>query len=138
MACPYFYPTAKFDAHTWVISPRLPLGDPHTGECRAGSLPFQPDDDRMRHTCNVGYARGQCDRFPAGSDADAIRFHVAADSEKLIRIQYVFEKNCWPLRHGAFEYSTASDSVSGNLESEVLQQQAAVFIASYLRRRGSA
>ena len=92
----------------------------------------------MRHACNVGYAGGQCDRFPTTSDADAVRFHVAADSEQVIRIQYIFEKNCWPLRHGAFEYSTVSDTVTGNLESEILRQQATVFIASYLRRRGSA
>ena len=92
----------------------------------------------MRRTCNVGYARGQCDRFPTESDTDAVRFHVVTDSEKVIRIQYVFERNCWPIRHGAFEYSIVSDAVTSTLESEILQQQATVFIASYLRRRASA
>ena len=58
----------------------------------------QPDETRMREVCNLGYGRHGCEQFPAGSAADAVRFHVAKDAGELIHIQYVFEKDCWPRR----------------------------------------
>ncbi len=132
MACPYFYPVARFETSPWSVPPRLPLGAAFSGVCRApGSSiqpPVQPDETRQRELCNLGYGRQACDQFPETSAADAIRFHVAKDSGDLINIQYVFEKDCWPGEHG--------DATS--LTNEILRRQAQVFLESYLKRRNEA
>jgi hypothetical protein len=133
MACPYFYPVARFETSPWSLPPRLPLGDAFSGLCRApGSAaqppaqpPFQPDETRIREVCNLGYGRHACEQFPATSAADAIRFHVAQDSGELINIQHVFEKDGWPGEHG--------DAAS--LTNETLRRQAQAFLESYLKRR---
>ncbi|MBZ5609881.1 MAG: hypothetical protein LAP38_16595 [Acidobacteriia bacterium] len=135
MACPYFYPVARFETSTWVVPPRLPLGDAYAGECRAAAGAYQPDETRLRETCNVGYGRLCCDRFPEQASVDAVRFHVAQDAGDLIRIQYVFEKDCWPQQHGVLECSAASREFSGGPLDAVLSRQAAAFVESYLRRR---
>jgi hypothetical protein len=124
MACPYFFPVARFETSPWSVPPRLPLGDAFSGECRAKSR-IQPDETRMREVCNLGYGRHGCDQFPERSAADAVRFHVSQDSGELIKIQYVFEKDCWPGEHG-----DATD-----LTNEIVRRQAQVFLESYLRRR---
>jgi hypothetical protein len=80
----------------------------------------------MREVCNLGYGRHSCDQFPAQSAADAIRFHVASDAGELIKIQYVFEKDCWPGEHGEVNLATAPTT---------LRRQAEVFVQSYVRRR---
>jgi hypothetical protein len=125
MACPYFYPVARFETNPWSVPPRLPLGHAFSGECRASESSIQPDEERMRQVCNLGYGRHSCEQFPVGSAADAIRFHVAKDAGELIHIQYVFEKECWPGEHG--------DAAS--LTNEILRRQAQVFVESYLKRR---
>jgi hypothetical protein len=129
MACPYFFPVARFETSPWTIPPRLPLGDAFSGECRASGTtlqpPAQPDETRMRAVCNLGYGRHDCEQFPEGSAADAVRFHIAIDAHELINIQYVFEKDCWPTEHG--------DAAA--LTNEILRRQAQVYLESYLRRR---
>jgi len=135
MACPYFYPLARFETTSWVVPPRLPLGDPFAGECRAGDTSFQPDEDKVRQVCNLGYGRGRCERFPDAADADAVRFHVSTDAGELIRIQYSYEKDCWPRKHGTIECSNAG-VVSSEPANAILRRQAAAFVESYVRRRG--
>jgi hypothetical protein len=125
MACPYFYPVARFQTSPWSVPPRLPLGDAFSGECRAAENSAQPDETRVRELCNLGYGRGRCEHFPLNSAADAIRFHVAKDAGELIEIQYVFEKDCWPGEHGIVHSSL----------SATLQRQADAYLESYLRRR---
>jgi hypothetical protein len=127
MACPYFYPEARFETSPWSVPPRLPLGDAFSGACRAPGSTLQPDEQRMREVCNLGYGRHGCEQFPASSAADAIRFHVVKDSGELIQIQYVFEKECWPREHG--------DAAS--LTDEISRRQAHVFLENYLRRRSA-
>lgn len=127
MACPYFYPVARFETSPWSVPPRLPLGDAFSGECRAPGSIAQPDETRMRALCNLGYGRHGCDQFPPASAADAIRFHVSRDSGELVNIQYVFEKDCWPGEHG--------DAAA--LSNETLRRQAHVFRESYVRRRSA-
>lgn len=129
MACPYFYPVARFETSPWSVPPRLPLGDAFSGECRAPGSIIQPDEERTRAVCNLGYGRYSCEQFPPGSPADAIRFHVLKDAGELIHIQYVFEKECWPAERGDFDSATAG---------EILRRQAQVFRESYLRRRSEA
>ena len=95
----------------------------------------QPDEDRLRKFCNLGYGSGSCDRFPSDSNCDAARFHVAKDAGQLIHIQYIFEKSCWPLRQGSLEYSVNSNRFSLSCSEEIVERQAAAFVESYLRRR---
>jgi hypothetical protein len=135
VACPYFYPTKKLDSSAWAIPPRLPLGDPYEGECRAANPASQPDNERLRRLCNFGYGGGSCDRFPSDADSDAARFHVAEDGGQVIVIQYIVEKSCWPLRQGSLEYSVNSSSFLHPCSGEILERQAAAFVESYLRRR---
>lgn len=136
MACPYFYPSARFETNPWVVAPRLPLGDAYWGECRASDDAFQPDETRAREICNLGYGRGRCDRFPKDASADAVRFHIAQDAGELIHIQYVFEKDCWPQAHGILDCSSASGDAASGPDDAMLRKQAAAFVASYVRRRG--
>ena len=46
--------------------------------------------------CNLGYARGECDRLPEGS-ADAIRLSLASAD----RLLWVIERDHLPVEHGA-------------------------------------
>jgi len=134
MACPYFYPTARLDQGSWIIPPRLPLGDAYAGECRASSDAVQPDEAHVREVCNAGYGRGCCGQFPQAASTDAVRFHMAQDSGPLIRIQYILERDCWPVENGVMECSTTSREIRGT-ENAILRGQGAAFVESYLRRR---
>jgi hypothetical protein len=135
MACPYFFPVARFESSTWIVPPRLPLGDPYSGECRAAEAAFQPDEMRLREVCNLGYGRSRCNRFPEEARTDAVRFHVAGDAGELIHIQYIFEKECWPQEHGVIECSGSTGNLTSGPENQILRRQAAAFVESYLRRR---
>ncbi|HLG99514.1 MAG TPA: hypothetical protein VKX49_24615 [Bryobacteraceae bacterium] len=134
MACPYFYPEARLENGPWVVPPRLPLGDAYIGKCRAGASAFQPEEMHVRQVCNSGYGRGCCDRFPENAPHDAVRFHVAEDSGGLIRIRYVFEKECWPRDNGILECAAVSLKIHGTAD-EILRSQALAFAGSYLRLR---
>lgn len=135
MACPHFYPTAQLETNTWAVPPRLPLGDAYAGECRAQGTSFQPDEATTREICNVGYGRECCERFPLDAEADAVRFHVMSEAGELIRIQYTFEKNCWPREHGVFEFPLTRQGLSDGLADEILRRQATTFLESYRRRK---
>jgi hypothetical protein len=133
VACPFFYPTTRAEAGSWVIAPRLPLADAYLGECRARSVAFVPDAGRVEQTCNAGYARSCCDRFPGDAPADAVRFHVIAEDAERIQVQFTFERGCWPAGHGVLEYSISRAAMEGE-GTEILKAQAAGFVAGYLRR----
>jgi hypothetical protein len=133
MACPYFAPAARLDNAAWAVPPRLPLLDAYDGECRASESPAIPDARALQRSCNIGYASADCARFPADAEADAIRFHIATDADGRLRLQYVLEKSCWPVRHGFLDY--AEGAFAPHDQSEILARQAAAFISGYLRRR---
>ena len=134
MACPYFYPVARLEEDTWAVPPRLPLGDAYTGECRAGLITHVPKDATVRSSCNTGYARATCECFPQNARADAVRFNVAADEDDGIRVQYIFERECWPVDHGELRYSVSAHAFLSCAVDEIVGRQAAVFVESYLRR----
>ena len=50
----------------------------------------------------------------------------AEDSGELIKIQYVFENDCWPGEHGEVDFAAAPS---------ILRRQADAYLESYLRRR---
>ena len=139
MACPYFYPVARLEEDLWAVPPRLPLGDAYTGECRSGPTPQQPADAVMRSLCNSGYARYgsgvlTCSCFPRNARADAIRFSVSTDQGDRIMLQYIFEKECWPLEYGELHYSVSAHSFATHPADEIVSRQAEAFVESYLRR----
>jgi hypothetical protein len=108
--------------------------DPYAGECRASGEALRPDDELLRQACNPGYGREQCGRFPADARADAVRFHVAEDGRDLIRVQWVYEKDCWPVEHGLLEYSMATREFLGEPGDHLLWRQAAVFVEGWIQR----
>jgi hypothetical protein len=117
----------------------LPLGDSWTGLCRAVPGPdWQPEAAITRPLCNLGYARGQCDRFPSGDGPDAVRFTIAADSGTALRLYYVLERDHHPFAHGPLEYSIDLRAFACNPPGEFLDGQARAYIASYLRRKAEA
>ena len=136
MACPYFYPAKRLETDFWAVPPRMPLGDAYSGECRAQAVVFLPDEMILRRFCNLGYGRDGCQRFPKVAQADAVRFHVAGEFGDLIRIQYVFEKDCWPVLYGTADFSIATGEFTAAPPDEILRHQAAAFIDSYRRRSG--
>src|ERR1700739_4113782 len=61
-----------------------------------------PAESTQREVCNCGYARGRCEHFPAGMEADAVRFSMGP-GERLI---YIFEKDHAPLEYGEIDPAT--------------------------------
>jgi len=129
VACPFFLPLAPLESgpwsQYWTHRPRLPLGEAYAGVCRAiPDSPHAPPDERQRELCNCGYARGLCDRFPAGAAADAVRFSVIA--EEPLRLIYILEKDHAPVSHGELD-------PSGPCADQILVAQARAFAESYAR-----
>ena len=136
MACPYFVPSRRLEIAGWVRPPRLPLGDPFGGSCHA--LPaevIEPPEARQRELCNCGYARGRCDRFPAASPGDAVRFSILGETRTALAIVYVVEKDHAPAEYGTLEYVIAEARLEGPPIGDILTQQARAFLESYLGRQ---
>ena len=110
MACPFFMPIERVDDGPWLHAPRLPLGGTYRGTCHARQGEVI---EERREFCNTGYARGQCERFPADSKADAVRFSMSGG-----QLIYVLERDCAPLEHGV-----VTEAVS-----ETLSRQARAFV----------
>ena len=136
MACPYFYPTERFLQALWPHASRLPLGDGFAGRCCAEpASEAVPSQDALEQHCNLGYARGRCDRFPGGAGADAVRFTVSGHENGIIRIYYVLERDHRPYEHGPLEYDATRRALVEPPASPLLARQAETFVESYLRRR---
>jgi hypothetical protein len=110
----------------------LPLGDSWSGFCRA--IPNQAHAT-ADGCCNLGYARGNCGRFPAGEGPDAVRFTISRHENAGLRIYYVIERDHRPFAHGALDYSFAAGCVTTPVEPETVARQANAYVESYLRRR---
>jgi hypothetical protein len=133
MACPYFYPVEGRAG-----SATLPLGGWWKGVCLA--VPGAPQAEGESNgwcdtNCNLGYARGECARFPAGEGPDAVRFTISSHESTSIRIYYVVERDHYPLAHGRLEYSTARAGFATPPETATLERQAQAYVESYLRRK---
>lgn len=136
MACPYFYPTERFAESAWPKHPRLPLGDPYSGFCRANPMrERRPGQETLRECCNVGRAGRRCSHFPKDSGPDANRFSVASDAAGVIRIFYVAEREHYSLDHGTIDFDTASGQFPDTDTGETLRKQARAYVESYLRRK---
>jgi len=129
MSCPYFYPTQSRSG-----SALLPLGDWWQGLCHTD--PAQPAEPADATCCNIGYARGQCPRFPDTAGPDAVRFTIAHDDSAGVRLYYVMERDHHPFAHGPLEYSFAGGFQTP--PDELLQRQALAYVESYRRRKDAA
>jgi hypothetical protein len=137
MACPYFYPVEPRSRASDVRDAMLPLGDSYSGFCRAlPGLSDAPDEAALRPLCNLGYARGQCARFPAADGPDAVRFTISGASQANLSIAYVVERDHHPFAHGRLEYSTAT-GLFADSPSDLLARQAQAYAESYRRRKTS-
>ena len=136
MACPYFFPTKRLAEAAWPKHPRLPLGDPYSGICRADPMHEQmPGVETLRECCNGGHAATRCSHFPRKHQGpDAIRYSVADDAADLIQVFYVAERAHGSAEHGTIEFETAT-GLFRNGPSETLERQARAYVESYLRRK---
>ena len=131
MACPFFFPVRVLATPGWLRPPRMPLGDTYRGVCHGDpGAPSEPPETRQQDLCNRGYARGQCDCFPANAEADAVRFSIVSEADGLIRIIYVFERDHAPVEHGPLEFANTLTGAEGR---ELLTAQARAFVESYRR-----
>jgi hypothetical protein len=132
MACPYFDPVLP----SRDGSAMLPLGDWWEGVCRAMPDAPQPCEGTLLRLCNMGYARGECPRFPGGDGPDAVRFTVKGSGSGAVRLYYVVERNHHPFAHGPLAYSIASGALSAPPANQVLDRQARAYAQCFLRRSG--
>ena len=135
MACPYFYPV-----EARAGSAMLPLGDWWKGICHAvADAPEAAGGswcDTGRDTCcNLGYARGECARFPQGEGPDAVRFSISSHEGAAIGIYYVVERDHHPFAQGRLEYSLTAAAFVAPPETATLAHQAQAYVESYLRRK---
>ena len=110
----------------------LPLGESWSGFCRALPDTVHPVSDAC---CNMGYARGNCGRFPAGEGPDAVRFTISGHELAGLRLYYVIERDHHPFAHGRLDYSFAAAGLTTPLEPETVARQAHAYVESYLRRK---
>ncbi|MGE5206200.1 MAG: hypothetical protein ACM3PW_11320, partial [Chlamydiota bacterium] len=135
LACPYFMPSAKFEAIAWPHRARLPLGDGWQGHCTApGQEGFTPSPEELANFCNLGYARG-CPHLPPDRAWDAVRFCVARDNDNLVTVLYVCERDYRPAAHGALEYDSALARWRASHPDPRLQKMAECYLECYLLRR---
>ena len=140
MACPYFYPVKSRTSPGDTQHAMLPLGDLWAGECRAEPLhPCDAAESGLRMLCNLGYARGTCERFPGAPEIpDAVRFTIASDDGSVIRLLFAIERDHHPFLHGPLEYSTTRAAFSPEPDDENFGRQARAYVDSYLRRKREA
>lgn len=143
VSCPYFHPLEPLVPHLWGCDGRhnavLPLGDAWDGLCTAlPGPPWKPGEDAIRSLCNLGYARGSCERFPCDAGPDAVRFAVSRDDGASVRIRYVVERDHHPFAQGPLEYSLAGETFIDPPAGEALGRQARAYVESYLRRKKEA
>jgi len=135
VSCPCFSPSHPRISEPGAQSLLLPLGDSFAGLCVAHpATPVEPEDARLT-LCNLGYARGECPRFPSGFSADAVRFALSSDDGASLQIYYVLEGAHHPIEHGLLTYRVPDGAFSPALPAGPFQRQAAAYAASYLRRK---
>jgi len=111
----------------------VPLGDFYRGECRTQTEVHFPDDESL-FLCNLGYARQECSRFPAGSPVDQTRFAVADETPPTLLIRVVQEGGCRPLGSVTLEFDADRQVWTTTHGDPIIQRQAEAYLEAYLRR----
>jgi hypothetical protein len=138
VACPYFFPVNPWHGDTSRQSAMLPLGGNWTGVCHAIAEKPCPAESSFRTLCNLGYARGSCQRFPDGASPDATRFTISREEGDRVQIYYVVERDHLPYSHGPLGYSLLRREFLDPVPNEIIRRQAEAYIESYLRRKSEA
>ena len=86
--------------------------------------------DTLRECCNIGYARGVCERA-AQSDSDAFRFAIKANRKGVVEVAWSSERNHHPVAVGTLVVDNTTP------DDEPLTRQAHIFAMSYLRQIGA-
>jgi hypothetical protein len=140
MCCPFFDPVQPRHG-TPSRDAMLPLGDRWVGLCRAipeasltAGSQAEAGENSSRPLCNLGYARGECRRFPGGDAPDAVRFTVSRDDGAVLRLSYVVERGHQPFANGSLHFSRALAAFTAPPPGEILLNQARAYVACYLRR----
>jgi hypothetical protein len=85
MPCPFFLPGSL-------------RGNFYEGRCAA-----EPDrsvpDEMLRSCCNAGYARARCSPA-AASNADAVQFLIARESDGVVEVAWSLERDHHPIAVG--------------------------------------
>jgi hypothetical protein len=137
VACPFFVPTAKSEDIAWMHSSRLPLGAGWNGHCDApGHEGAIPNHVEIKDLCNMGYA-ASCTRLPKQREWDAVRFSVSRDQGSRLVLWYVCELGHRPAGHGTLEYEVLREQWITSHPEPRIQNMAACYLHSYLRRRAS-
>ena len=136
MSCPCFSPSHPRGAEPGAKGLLAPLGDLYAGACLADPGDPVAQEDAQLTLCNLGYARGECARVPAGA-ADAVRFALARDDGQALEVHYVIERGHHPVEHGTFLYRLADQTISNAPLNEPFRAQASAYAASYLRRKAA-
>lgn len=97
---------------------------------------WRPEPETSRELCNVGYARGRCPRFPSDAPADAVRFSAASNANDVLAIQFILEREYFPVDHGLLEYSVSTGAFRDSRADGLLLKQARGFAENHLRSRG--
>ncbi len=98
--------------------------------------PCTPDEIDLLPLCHLGYARGHCRRFPAGSvGPDAVRFVMQRDDGRSLHLSYVLERDHHPWAHGALEYVRAAERFTEPPADPIVNRQAEAYVAAYLFRK---
>ena len=127
MACPLFLPASPL---TGFAPEAMPLGDLYGGECAGAAdalIPGVIPIDTLRCCCNVGYARGRCERAKQ-SDADAVRFLIKANRDGAVEVAWAIERNHHPMAVGTMNFTEAT------MPAGPLERQAAAYVAAYIRQ----
>ena len=132
MPCPYFSPTEPLEKKNQAGTLRPPLGKLYSGHCRCrNDETVAPAGDLLEEGCNFGYARTICARFPGGEGPDAVRFSLAEDDGRHVRIRYAIERDHLPFGHGLAVFERGREEWTG--VDGLLRSQAEAYLKSYLR-----
>lgn len=127
-------PEERLDSD-WPFPRRLPLGAGWSGRCTApGQGEARPSETELKHGCNMGYAKS-CGRLPAERHADAVRFCLGEESDGVLRVLFVCEREYLPVSHGDLLYRRATGEWPKRHDDVRLQRMAECYVEARLSRR---
>ena len=128
MACLFFEPLAPV-AEPQFRNGRLPLIEEHLGTCHAGTTPTPASGP----TCNHGYARGECERFPSTQPSSALRYTVRPGAPGELELLCIVEESHSPVRTTRLHFSIEFDRLMESDVTTCMASQAVAFCRAYLR-----
>jgi hypothetical protein len=128
MSCPFFEPLSPV-LEPQFLHGRLPLIQEHEGMCHASGAGVFASGP----ACNHGYARGQCERFPAAEPSIALRYSVLRRHGSELEFLCIAEENHAPVRSRRLHFSFDLNRLKEMDVDACLAAQAVAFCRSYLR-----